>query len=50
MRGTITDAKKRDVLVRFLRATLRGWQHVLGNTDEALAITMSVAPRLDPSD
>jgi NitT/TauT family transport system substrate-binding protein len=48
MGGTLTDAKKRDVLVRFLRATFRGWRHVLGNTDEALAITMSFAPRLDP--
>jgi len=50
MGGALTDAKKRDVLVRFLRATLRGWRHVLGNTDEALAITMSFAPRLDPFD
>jgi uncharacterized membrane protein YeiH/ABC-type nitrate/sulfonate/bicarbonate transport system substrate-binding protein len=46
----ITDEKKRDVLVRFLRATFRGWRHVLGNADEAHAITMSFAPRLDPSD
>lgn len=46
----IADEKKRDVLVRFLRATFRGWRHVLANADEAHATTMSFAPRLNADD
>lgn len=47
---SLADPRKQDALVRFLRATFRGWRHVLDNADEAHAIAMSFAPRLDPSD
>jgi NitT/TauT family transport system substrate-binding protein len=44
---SLGDPQKRDVLVRFLRATLRGWSYAIENIHEGHAITMAVAPSLD---
>lgn len=44
---SLGDSQKRDVLVRFLRATLRGWSYAIENIHEGHAITMAVAPSLD---
>lgn len=42
--AALRDAQRHRVLVRFLRATLAGWQYARAHPDEALAITMSTAP------
>jgi NitT/TauT family transport system substrate-binding protein len=44
---SLANPRKRDVLVRFLRATLRGWSYVIDHPHEGHAITMAVAPSLD---
>jgi uncharacterized membrane protein YeiH/ABC-type nitrate/sulfonate/bicarbonate transport system substrate-binding protein len=46
--ASLQDASRRDVLVRFLRATLQGWRYAQDNVEEAFAITMAEAPRADP--
>jgi len=38
-----TVARKPDLVYRFLKATLRGWQETLGNSDEAMDIIMTYA-------
>jgi NitT/TauT family transport system substrate-binding protein len=46
--AAVEDPRRRDVLARFLRATIRGWRYAESNVDEAFAITMAEAPRSDP--
>src|SRR5690606_38075262 len=43
----LKEKHRRQLLVRFLRATLAGWRYASENADEALAITMSTAPGVD---
>ena len=45
---SLQDERQRDVLVRFLRATLSGWRYAKDNVEEAFAITMAEAPRTEP--
>ncbi|WP_072393223.1 ABC transporter substrate-binding protein [Hyphomicrobium sp. CS1BSMeth3] len=44
---TLQDKRRHQALVRFLRATLAGWQYARENPEEALAITMASAPGVD---
>ncbi len=46
--SSLQDEHQRDVLVRFLRATLSGWRYAKENVEEAFAITMAEAPRTEP--
>jgi NitT/TauT family transport system substrate-binding protein len=46
--SSLQDERRRDVLVRFLRATFAGWSYAKNNVEEAYAITMAEAPRADP--
>ena len=46
--SSLQDERQRDVLVRFVRATLAGWSYAKNNFEEAYAITMAEAPRTDP--
>lgn len=41
-------AEKSDLTTRFLRATLRGWQHAIENGDVAIAATLVYAKEADP--
>ncbi len=43
----LKEKHRRQLLVRFLRATLAGGRYARENPDEALAITMSTAPGVD---
>jgi len=43
----LNDPVFRDRLVRFVRATLRGWKSAIGNPEEALLIAMKNAPGAD---
>ncbi len=45
--SSLQDERRRDVLVRFLRATLSGWRYAKDNVEEALAITMAEAPQAE---
>lgn len=45
----LADPHKRDSLARFLRATVAGWAYAAENVDEAHAIVMGIAPKLDPA-
>jgi NitT/TauT family transport system substrate-binding protein len=47
--AALRDARRRDQLVRFLRATLAGWTYARDNVDEAHAIVMAAAPKADVS-
>jgi uncharacterized membrane protein YeiH/ABC-type nitrate/sulfonate/bicarbonate transport system substrate-binding protein len=47
--SSLQDARRRDVLARFLRATLSGWRYAKDNVEETFAITMAQAPRAEPS-
>lgn len=46
---SLDDPRRRDRLARFLRATAAGWAYAAENVDEAHAIVMDVAPKLDPA-
>lgn len=46
LRSSLEDPAKRDALVRFLRASIKGWTDALKNPDEALAIAMAITPQL----
>lgn len=41
-------AENPDVAARFLKATLRGWQHAIGNIDDAVTATLVYAKEADP--
>ena len=43
-----TIKEKPDLVTRFLRATLKGWQDAIGNSEEAVATTMKYARVKDP--
>jgi NitT/TauT family transport system substrate-binding protein len=43
-----TTREKPDLVLRFLRATLKGWQEAVGNSQEAVAITLEYAHVKDP--
>jgi NitT/TauT family transport system substrate-binding protein len=45
--SALQDERQRDILTRFLRATLAGWSYAGDNFEEALAISMASAPRTD---
>ena len=46
--ASLQDERRRDVLARFLRATLSGWRYAKDNVEETFAITMAEAPRAEP--
>lgn len=43
-----TIKEKPDLVTRFLRATLKGWQDAIGNSEEAVATTLKYAQVKDP--
>jgi len=43
-----TIKEKPELVARFLRATLKGWQEAIGNMDEAVAATLKYAHMKDP--
>ena len=45
--SALKDARQRDILTRFLRATLAGWSYASENFEEALTTSMASAPRTD---
>lgn len=45
--SALQDEHQRDILTRFLRATLAGWSYASDNFEEALAISMASAPRTE---
>jgi NitT/TauT family transport system substrate-binding protein len=47
---TETLAKNPDVLVRFLRAASRGWDHAYANRDKAVSLLLEVFPNLVAAD
>jgi NitT/TauT family transport system substrate-binding protein len=47
--SSLQDERRRDMLARFLRATLSGWRYAKDNVEETFAITMAQAPRAEPS-
>jgi ABC-type nitrate/sulfonate/bicarbonate transport system substrate-binding protein/uncharacterized membrane protein YeiH len=46
-RATLLDRNKRDLLVRFLRASAAGWRYAERNREEAVTITLLYAPLAD---
>ena len=48
LRSSLEDPVKRDALVRFLRASIKGWVEARDNPEETFAITMAVTPHLAP--
>ena len=48
LRSSLDDPAKRDALVRFLRASIKGWVEARDNPEETFAITMAVTPQLAP--
>lgn len=48
LRSSLEDPAKRDVLIRFLRASIKGWAEARDNPEETFAITMAVTPQLAP--
>ena len=45
--SALKDGRQRDILTRFLRATLAGWSYASENFEEALTISMASAPPTD---